>query len=56
MTTHRYLHTRMDNVGVLWVECSCGHIEVLQRGESTQQAFERHRALSRGRTRRPRPK
>jgi hypothetical protein len=56
VTTHRYLGTMLGWGGALYVQCACGALVPVPTEETVEQAFERHRARSRGRTRRPRPK
>ncbi len=56
MTTHRYVGQTYDEDGVWTLICSCGWIGMKLTVAEARQAFERHRARSRGRTRRPRPK
>lgn len=56
MTTHKLLGQDSDALGPAGAYCICGRREPVREGESVRMAFERHRARSRGRTRRPRPK
>ncbi len=56
MTTHQLVEPIHNANGNWIILCTCGWIGAQLTEEEARRFFERHRALSRGRTRQPRPK